>query len=312
MKYMDKFSLVPMALILALSWLSATSCLGPSGPVVVLYTSQDAVYTHEIIRQFEQESGIRVRVIHDSEAAKTVALTHRLTLEHKNPICDVFWSNEEMKAQQLAGQGILQKPITTTVFRSRQLVVNTNLIPIEVAPKSILSLTSPEWKDRICMAYPLYGTTATQFQVLRHQLGNTTWKSFCERLEANNPLVVDGNSHVVKLVGSGQRAIGLTDTDDVRVGLERGFPIAAWPDAQWNVRIFNSISLVQGAPHPSEAGILAAYLASEKVSHDLIAAGAADGLPDASEASGTRPDWGAILSGIDEASNFLKQTFLSP
>ena len=61
-----------------------------------------------------------------------------------------------MKAQQLASQGILEAPITTTVYRSRQLVVNTNLISIEAAPKSILSLTSPEWKDKVCMAYPLY------------------------------------------------------------------------------------------------------------------------------------------------------------
>ncbi|MCD8535028.1 MAG: substrate-binding domain-containing protein, partial [Verrucomicrobia bacterium] len=179
-------------------------------------------------------------------------------------------------------------------------------------PKSILSLTSPEWKDKVCMAYPLYGTTATQFQVLRHRLGDTPWKNFCHGLRANNPLVVDGNSHVVKLVGSGQRAIGLTDTDDVRVGQERGFPIAAWPDAQSDVRIFNSISIVKGAPHPSEAGELAAYLASEKVSQALIAAGAADGLPDHSGRPVTEPDWSAVLAGIEDASRFLKQTFLSP
>jgi ABC-type Fe3+ transport system substrate-binding protein len=124
--------------------------------------------------------------------------------------------------------------------------------------------------------------------------------------------VVDGNSHVVKLVGSGQRAIGLTDTDDIRVGQERGFPIAAWPDAQSDVRIFNSISIVNGAPHPSEAGALAAYLASEKVSQALIAAGAADGLPDHSGTQVTQPDWSAVLAGIEDASRFLKQTFLSP
>src|SRR5256885_12959964 len=43
---------------------------------------------------------------YDSEAVKTVGLANRLLAERAHPQCDVFWSNEEMRTRQLAGQDV--------------------------------------------------------------------------------------------------------------------------------------------------------------------------------------------------------------
>ena len=48
---------------------------------VIVYTSQDQVYAEPIFREFEKETGIKVRPVYDSEAVKTVGLANRLLAE---------------------------------------------------------------------------------------------------------------------------------------------------------------------------------------------------------------------------------------
>ena len=61
---------------------------GSGGDVVTVYTSQDQVYAEPILREFEQQTGISVRAVYDSEAVKTVGLVNRLIAEKANPQCD--------------------------------------------------------------------------------------------------------------------------------------------------------------------------------------------------------------------------------
>ena len=66
----------------------------PGGDSVTVYTSQDQVYAEPILQRFEQETGIRVRAVYDSEAVKTVGLVNRLIAEKNHPRCDLFWNHE--------------------------------------------------------------------------------------------------------------------------------------------------------------------------------------------------------------------------
>src|SRR4051812_28429066 len=63
---------------------------------VTLYAAQDQEYVQPILEKFTAETGVRVRVVYDSEAVKTVALANRLLAERTHPQCDVFWNNEEL------------------------------------------------------------------------------------------------------------------------------------------------------------------------------------------------------------------------
>ena len=65
--------------------------------VVIVYAAQDQVYAEPILREFEKETGIKVKAVYDSEAVKTVGLANRLLAERSHPQCDVFWGNEEMR-----------------------------------------------------------------------------------------------------------------------------------------------------------------------------------------------------------------------
>jgi iron(III) transport system substrate-binding protein len=76
---------------------------------VVVYAAQDQVYAEPILREFEKETGIKVKAVYDSEAVKTVGLANRLLAERSLPQCDVFWGNEEMRTRQLAAQNVFRE-----------------------------------------------------------------------------------------------------------------------------------------------------------------------------------------------------------
>ena len=61
---------------------------------VVVYTAVEQVYCQELFAQFEEETGIQVRAVYDTEANKTTGLVNRIIAEADQPVCDVFWNNE--------------------------------------------------------------------------------------------------------------------------------------------------------------------------------------------------------------------------
>src|SRR5262249_23050208 len=156
-----------------------------------------------IFGEFEKETGIQVRAVYDNEAVKTVGLANRLIAEAPHPQCDVFWGNEELRTRQLAARQIFRATNGWAAFgyRSRGLVINTNRLALASAPHELLQLTNNAWRGRVALAYPQFGTTATQFHALRQTWGSQKWEAWAKVLAAGKPFLVDGNSVVVSTVG---------------------------------------------------------------------------------------------------------------
>lgn len=280
---------------------------------VVIYTSQDAVYAEGILRQFETDTGIRVRPVYDSEAVKTVGLANRLLAERAYPQCDVFWSNEELRTRQLAAKGVLSKehPWRAMGFRTRRLGINTKYVPLTVAPHSLNELTNRAWKGKIALAYPLFGTTATHFLALRQVWGVKRWERWCRALAANQPFVVDGNSVAAKLVARGEAWICLTDSDDIAAENREGAHLAAVPIDEDTLLIPNTVAIVEGAPHLASALKLAEFLQQPAVLGNLIDRQALEGTSSKQVVIPTlRPNWDKLLSELEPATQFLKMVFL--
>src|SRR5437899_282605 len=217
---------IPVIAICSAIWFPLISRLKPHTQVIA-YCAQDQIYAESIFHDFEKQTGIKVRAVFDSEAVKTVGLANRLLAERSHPQCDVFWGNEEMRTRQLAAQDVFRETNGWAVFgyRSRRVVINTNLVQLASAPHSLLELTNDHWRGKFALAYPQFGTTGTHFHALRQHWDAEQWETWCRALAANKPLVVDGNSVVVKLVGKGEASIGLTDSDDIAEGQNNGLPI---------------------------------------------------------------------------------------
>src|SRR2546425_6342637 len=100
---------------------------------VFLYTSQDQVYAEPILKDFEHQTGIKVRAVFDSESVKPVGLVNRLMSEKDRPQCDIFWNNEELRTRQLAAIRVFDK-WAAVGHRSRRIAVNTNRVSLAAAP----------------------------------------------------------------------------------------------------------------------------------------------------------------------------------
>ena len=294
------------------AWLIGVALLvgcSPGGESVTVYTSQDQVYAEPILRRFEQETGVRVRAVYDSEVVKTVGLINRLIAEKNRPRCDLFWNNEAFRTHQLAARGVLAAgvPIESFGARTRQWVWNTNQLGRAELPPSLAALTNAQWRGRVAIALPLFGSTATHFQVLRQRWGAARWQAWCRALLANGVMTVDGNSVVVQLVGRGEVALGLTDSDDVRAGLRNGLPIAGQLLGADGLVIRNTLGHIRAAPHPGLARRLAEFLQSPAVRSALVEAGAID--PGEIPPTGVIA-WPSLVEANAQAVNELQSIFL--
>lgn len=279
----------------------------------IIYTSQDQVYAEPILKEFEQETGIKVRAVFDSEAVKTVGLANRLLAERAHPQCDVYWGNEELRTRQLAAQDIFRETNAWAAVghRSRRLVINTNKLTLATAPRSLIELTNEIWRGRVAMAYPLFGTTATHFLALRQHWGESNWLAWCRALAANRPFIVEGNSVAAKFVARGEAWIGLTDSDDIAAEQRAGAPVAALLLSRETLLIPNTIAVIRGAPHPEAAQQLFSYLQRRTVVERLVAANALEGFSVEMVSDRTlQPDWNTLLLDLTASTESLKAIFL--
>jgi iron(III) transport system substrate-binding protein len=313
------FGLIMIGLLAGLSFIANARAKARSRPAassqhaVIAYCAQDQVYAEAIFHDFEKETGLHVRPVFDNEAVKTVGLANRLVAERQHPQCDVFWGNEEMRTRQLAAQHVFRETNGWAAFgyRSRRIVINTNHLSLAAAPHSLLELTNEIWRGKVAFAYPQFGTTATHFHALRQYWGDDSWDSWCRRLAANHPRLVDGNSVVVNMVAQGEAWLGLTDSDDIAAGQREGLPVLALPMNDQTLLIPNTVAVVRGAPHPEGAERLFEYLQKPEVARQLVAANALEGTSVNNAPVGClKPDWAALLRDLEKTTTTLNEIFL--
>lgn len=289
-----------------------------SGEFVVVYAAQDRVFAEPIFAEFTRESGIEVRAVYDNEATKTTGLANRLLTEADHPQADVWWSNEEMRTWQLEQEGALVRPIHDFGRRERVLVVHTHTLATRSWEGfSLKQLGEPEFRGRVALAFPLFGSTAAHFLTLRQRWGEPAWQAWCRALMANRPWLMDGNSVVVRAVANGQAAVGLTDSDDVRFAQREGLPVVALPlPSHEGLRLANTVALVNRAPHREAGERLARFLAGPGVQVRLVAAGAIDAdrpttspTPEPS-GSGSEANWTEVLAELDPALSWMQSVFV--
>jgi len=282
-----------------------------SGADVVIYAAQDQVYAEPILKDFEKETGVRVRAIYDSEAVKTVGLANRLLAEQDHPRCDVFWGNEELRTRQLAARGVFRQINGWAAFgfRSRRIAMAvgaTNLPP----PKSLLELTNEIHRGRVALAYPLFGTTATHLLALRQHWGESNWSTWCRALAANKPFIVDGNSMAAKFVARGEALFALTDSDDIAAENRDGPRLTALPLTAEALLIPNTVAVIRNSPHSDPAQRLFEFLQRPEVVARLVAVGALEGASAADVKNPTlKPDWDALLRELEPTTEMLKGIF---
>ncbi|MBN2713273.1 MAG: extracellular solute-binding protein [Planctomycetes bacterium] len=313
--------------------------------VVVCYSALDDEFSRPIIEQFEKETGIRVDFVTDTESTKTIGLVNRIKTEHEQgrARCDVFWNNEIMNTVRLKELGALDKyePKAAANFpaafrdpdgtwtgfaaRARVLIVNTDLLKKDEMPKTLFDLNKPQWKGKIGIAKPLFGSTATWITSLYCEEGQPRLKLIGSMAKDGFFRVLGGNKATAQAVGNGTLAMAFTDTDDAIGEKESGKPVElvyldGGKDDMGDLFFPNTLSVVKGCPNPGNAKKLIEYLLSEKV-EIALATGASAQIPvnpaiDIKLRIATprtvkpmNADWDKVAANFDEAKKWIEKTF---
>jgi iron(III) transport system substrate-binding protein len=246
----------------------------PSQNVVVVYSSVDEEFSRPLADQFEKETGIEVQLVSDTEKAKSSGLLNRLLEERQRPQCDVFLSEDPVRAAVLKKKGLsapYQSPSATglppeysdpdhhwtgTSARVRVLLVNMKHPLFEKAPlpTSVYDLADPRYKGKTCIGNPLFGTTTLHCLAIFHHLGEDKAKELFENMLKNEVHVVESDGDVEDRIEKGEFAFGLTDNDDgmTAVRESRGKKMTmVFPDEKGlGMLAPDAPVLIKNCPHP--------------------------------------------------------------
>ena len=269
-------------------------------PVVVVYVSADRAVATPVLDAFTRQTGIEVRPLFDTEATKTTGLANRVRRERSRPRADVFWSSEPFAVEQLAAEGLLQPTVHPDLRghppewrrnddrwfafagRARVIAFDPERLSLEDRPRQWTDLTQPRWKGEIAMADPRFGTTRGHFGAIAASasIGDPamSYSAWLEGLAANRiQRLTGGNAATVDAVLRGEVLLGLTDSDDVRAARRRGARIQSTAPRHLGSNVVgggtllipNAVGTVTGAPHPTAASALVAFLTSAEVERIL-------------------------------------------
>jgi len=266
-------------------------CGGKAVATVTVYVSEDQVFSEPILKDFERDTGIRVRAVYDTEESKSTGVMNRLLAEKDNPQADVYWANEPIRAEVLRQKGIAAVCFSPSaegipaIFknpdgywtgfsaRARVLLVNERVAEAE-RPRSILAYTQPRWRGRAVIANPLFGTTTAEVAALFTCWPDEQAKAFMEGLKKNQVAISTSNGESADFVAAGRYDFSLVDSDDAVSRIRQGAPVAmVYPDQDANgIGCFivpNVAMLIHNAPHPEAGRKLVDYLVSRETEQKL-------------------------------------------
>jgi iron(III) transport system substrate-binding protein len=283
--------IVAIAIAAAIAW----HTIRRGDHVVVVYVSEDQVFSEPVLKDFERDTGIVVRAVYDTEETKSAGVMNRLIAEKSNPQADVYWANEPIRAEVLRTSGVAapyrspsaegipdrfrdpQGYWTGFSARARMLIVSKGA---RNKPASILAYTDPRFRGKAAIANPLFGTTTAHVAALFALWGDERGNAFLEAMRKNDVKIVSSNGESADQVAAGSFQFALADSDDVYSRQNQGGSVEGiYPDQEPNgIGCFivpNAVVLVNGGPHPEAGKKLIDYLLSRETEKKLAYSDAA-------------------------------------
>ncbi|HEX2193318.1 MAG TPA: iron ABC transporter substrate-binding protein [Acidimicrobiales bacterium] len=203
--------------------LAGAACSSDSGDLTV-YSGRTEDLIGPLLRRFEEETGVKVRVRYGDSAEVAGAILE----EGDKPRADVLLVQDAGNIGQVAKAGrlaALDRAVINKVptqFRSpealwvglsgraRVVVYNTEKVPEAELPAGVTGFTDPRWKDRLAWA-PTNGSFQAFVTAFRVMEGEDAARRWLEGVKANNPRTFPNNSAIVEAVGRGEVDAGFVN-----------------------------------------------------------------------------------------------------
>jgi len=265
----DRGTIGTTVILLILGWASAIM-LAPTTPAsaseLVIYSGRKESAIKPVVDLFERKTGAKAVL----KIGKTSGLANEILQERQRPRADIFIATEAGVCQVLAREGMLDPyaPATARVIppeyksgrgywtgisgRARVILYNTGLVKDREVPSSVLDLADPKWNGKIAIAGTRERTTLSWLGALVHVLGEAKAKAYIDGLLRNGLKVLPDNSDVWRGVGSGEFALGLTNSPNYHLALKAGLPVGVvypdqGPSGMGSLVNPNAVAIVKGA-----------------------------------------------------------------
>src|SRR5438105_8343052 len=266
-----------------------TACRPTSSRTVVIYVSEDQVFSEPSLKDFERDTGIAMKYVFDTEESKSTGVMNRLIAEKDNPQADVYWANEPARADALKQRAVSTPYVSPSAegisdqfkdpdhywtgfsARARLLLVNAKST---IKPASVMAYTDPSAKGRAAIANPLFGTTTDYVAALFAIWGDDRARTFMNDMKRNGVKTTTSNGESADFVAAGQVDFSLVDSDDAVNRKKQGKPVEiVYPDQDANglgvLILPNAAALITGGPHAENGKQLIDYLLSKSTERKL-------------------------------------------
>ena len=199
-----------------------TVIAGVHAETLTIYSGRSKSLVEPIIKQFEKESGIEVKVSY----AKTTQLAATLLTEGDKSPAALFWAQDagalgavSKKAmfEKLPESVLSQVPSdfrdadgfwVATSGRARVLAYSPERVKIAELPQSVFDLTQPMWKDRVGWA-PTNASFQAFVTALRKQAGEERAEEWLRGMQANGAKKYARNTPIIEALAAGEIDLGL-------------------------------------------------------------------------------------------------------
>ncbi len=217
------FIILAVVALAGCSTLSAAPSTPNAGRVVV-YSGRSENLVAPVFAQFTQATGIQVEVRYGG----TAELAATLLEEGQNSPADVFYAQDPGGLGAVAAAGLLAslpEELLTQVapqFRAedgawvgisgrvRVVVYNTERLRPEDLPQDVRGFTDPRWRGKIGWA-PTNASFQAMVTAMRQMWGDEETRAWLLGMQANQPVVFEGNAPIVAAVGNGEIEVGLVN-----------------------------------------------------------------------------------------------------
>ena len=255
---------------------------------LVVYSGRSKGLVHPIIKQFEKETGITVKVRYGNTAQLAVAL---LEEGEKSP-ADLFWAQDAGALGAVSKQGLFQTlPESTTTEvpdkfrnsegtwiatsgRARVLAYAPERVKAEELPKSVFDLTDAKWKGRVGWA-PQNASFQAFVTAMRVLEGEEKAEEWLRGMKANGAKSYPKNTPIIRALAAGEIDLGLPNhyylmrfkKSDSGFPVEQAFFTSGDAGNLVNVA---GIGVLKSSSHSEEVSSFVQYLLSPKVQQFFI------------------------------------------
>lgn len=269
MSFLKRIGAAMLCTVFVFTGCSASSSKGQNCAVqpeqqLVLYTSHPEEIYEPFIREFEERTGVWVRVI----SGGTQELLDRIQQEKDAPAADVmfgggveslegcsacFTSYHSGESDAATIAAISDPRDRWTSFSALPLVIiyNTKLVSERDAPTTWSSLLDSKWQGRIAFADPqVSGSCYTALATAVQLYGTEYLPDFARNLKGR---CLQESREIALRVADGSYSVGVTLESNALQTIAEGADIAYLYPEDGTSAVPDGVAVLAGAPHPENA-----------------------------------------------------------